>query len=253
MTTSISPPKGHDAPGLYAVLIALGKLALRKVAWPSPPGRPSRASRCRRARHGHQQWLARHGHLQGQGHGARRQARRPQAPSLCADRRRRAARGADLGIADLGRQCRHGRDHRDRRSQQAAVRLPRQSDERPRRHRGQVRELRLACRALRRARSRCLLARALQACAAHPRRPQVIIADTVKGRGVSFMEHTALESDTDMYRFHSGAPDADSYSRGAQELLDHVNGALGRIGAARLSLETVEPPPRVAARRRRSG
>jgi transketolase len=83
---------------------------------------------------------------------------------------------------------------------------------------------------------------ALQACAAHPRRPQVVIADTVKGRGVSFMEHTALDSDTDMYRFHSGAPDADSYSRGAQELIDDVNRALGRTGAARLSLETAEPP-----------
>ena len=87
---------------------------------------------------------------------------------------------------------------------------------------------------------------ALKACAAHPGRPQVIIADTVKGRGVSFMEHTALDSDTAMYRFHSGAPDADSYARGAQELLDHVNRALSRIGAARLSLETAEPPAKAA-------
>jgi transketolase len=45
-----------------------------------------------------------------------------------------------------------------------------------------------------------------------------------------------------MYRFHSGAPDSDSYSKGAQELLDHVNRALSRVGAARLSLERVEPP-----------
>jgi transketolase len=89
--------------------------------------------------------------------------------------------------------------------------------------------------------------RALEACAAHPGRPQVIIADTVKGRGVSFMEHTAMDSDTDMYRFHSGAPDSDSYSKGAQELLDHANRALSRIGAARLSLESVEPPAKAAA------
>jgi transketolase len=82
----------------------------------------------------------------------------------------------------------------------------------------------------------------LKTCAAHPGRPQVIIADTIKGRGVSFMEHTALDSDMDMYRFHSGAPDAESYARGAQELVDHVNGALSRIGATRLSLETAEPP-----------
>ena len=87
---------------------------------------------------------------------------------------------------------------------------------------------------------------ALENCAAHPGRPQVIIADTVKGRGVSFMEHTAMESDADMYRFHSGAPDADSYGKGAQELLDHVNRALDRIGATQLSLETVEPSGSVA-------
>jgi transketolase len=89
-------------------------------------------------------------------------------------------------------------------------------------------------------------AAALRACEAQPGKPQVIIADTVKGRGVSFMEHTALDSDTDMYRFHSGAPDADSYGRGAQELLDHVNRALSRVGAARLSLETVEPLAKAA-------
>ena len=86
----------------------------------------------------------------------------------------------------------------------------------------------------------------LQACSGHPERPQVIIADTVKGRGVSFMEHTSLGSDTDMYHFHSGAPDSESYSRGAQELLGHVNRALSRIGAARLSLETTEPSTEAA-------
>jgi transketolase len=86
----------------------------------------------------------------------------------------------------------------------------------------------------------------LRSCATQPGRPQVIIADTVKGRGVSFMEHTAMDSDTDMYRFHSGAPDSDSYSKGAQELLDHVNRALSRVGAARLSLEQVEPPTKAA-------
>ena len=56
-----------------------------------------------------------------------------------------------------------------------------------------------------------------------------------------------MDSDTDMYRFHSGAPDSDSYSKGAQELLDHANRALSRIGAARLSLESVEPPAKAAA------
>ncbi len=38
-------------------------------------------------------------------------------------------------------------------------------------------------------------------------RPKVVIADTVKGKGVSFMESTALGPAEKFYRFHSGAPD----------------------------------------------
>ena len=37
--------------------------------------------------------------------------------------------------------------------------------------------------------------------------PKVVIADTVKGKGVSFMESTALGPGEKFYRFHSGAPD----------------------------------------------
>lgn len=53
-------------------------------------------------------------------------------------------------------------------------------------------------------------------------RPKVLVADTIKGRGVSFMEHTALDSDVAMYRFHSGAPDAAAYRRAANELTERV-------------------------------
>lgn len=70
--------------------------------------------------------------------------------------------------------------------------------------------------------------------------PKVVIADTVKGKGVSFMEHTAMESDAEMYRFHSGAPDADSYTRAAQELIDLVNRQLNALGADTMSMETIE-------------
>lgn len=73
-------------------------------------------------------------------------------------------------------------------------------------------------------------------------RPQVIIADTIKGRGVSFMEHTACDSDVELYRFHSGAPSEEAYTRGVQELIDHANGLLTAQGAAPLSLETVTRP-----------
>ena len=77
--------------------------------------------------------------------------------------------------------------------------------------------------------------------------PKLLIADTVKGCGVSFMEHTAMESDADLYRFHSGAPDADSYSVGVQEILNRVNGRLTDLRGEGLILETVEPPVKAVA------
>jgi transketolase len=84
-------------------------------------------------------------------------------------------------------------------------------------------------------------------------RPKVLIADTVKGCGVSFMEHTAMESDAALYRFHSGAPDADAYTRAARELIDRINGRLGSLGVGPLALETAErravPPPGAGAQR----
>jgi transketolase len=77
-------------------------------------------------------------------------------------------------------------------------------------------------------------------------RPKIIIADTVKGRGVSFMEHTALKPEDKLYRFHSGAPDDPTYERGAAELIGRVNGKLREAGVPELRLETAERPPRPA-------
>ena len=77
-------------------------------------------------------------------------------------------------------------------------------------------------------------------------RPKLLIADTVKGKGISFMEHTAMESDAELYRFHSGAPDSDSYSTGVQEIISRVNDRLETIDGRGLELESVEPPKRAA-------
>lgn len=71
-------------------------------------------------------------------------------------------------------------------------------------------------------------------------RPKVIIADTVKGKGVSFMEGTSIDSDVEMFRFHSGAPQAADYRRAVQELIERLNGDLGSIGVTPLELESVE-------------
>lgn len=72
------------------------------------------------------------------------------------------------------------------------------------------------------------------------RRPQVIIADTVKGKGVSFMEHTSLDSDVAMYRFHSGAPTADAYRTAVQELVDRLQLKISEYGLSKLEFKTSE-------------
>lgn len=91
------------------------------------------------------------------------------------------------------------------------------------------------------------VASCLANCRAQKDKPQVIIADTIKGRGVSFMEHTAMESDAEQYRFHSGAPDRDSYRLAVQELINAVNRGLGGIGAGPIELEIFEQPEATAA------
>lgn len=76
-------------------------------------------------------------------------------------------------------------------------------------------------------------------------KPKVIIADTIKGKGVSFMEHTSIDSDVELYKFHSGAPTDDAYVKAAQELIDAANASLAAASATALELETVTRPAAV--------
>lgn len=71
-------------------------------------------------------------------------------------------------------------------------------------------------------------------------RPKIVIADTVKGKGVSFMEHTSLDSDVAMYRFHSGAPDASSYRLAAQEIMERLQQRMAAVGGAVFTFETIQ-------------
>ncbi len=68
--------------------------------------------------------------------------------------------------------------------------------------------------------------------------PKVLIADTVKGKGVSFMESAAMKTGERFYRFHSGAPDDDSYVRALQELAEHAAGQLAVLREPPLQLES---------------
>jgi transketolase len=75
-------------------------------------------------------------------------------------------------------------------------------------------------------------------------KPKLLIADTIKGRGVSFMEGTALRPGDRLYRFHSGAPDDDTYGRAVPELVARVNAGLASLGASPVRLDSSPRPPR---------
>ncbi len=73
-------------------------------------------------------------------------------------------------------------------------------------------------------------------------KPQIIIADTIKGRGISFMEHPfALKEGKGLYPWHSGAPDDASYEKGYTELIERINRNLSDFGLAPLMLKEVAP------------
>jgi len=53
--------------------------------------------------------------------------------------------------------------------------------------------------------------------------PHLLIARTLKGKGVSFMEHPrALQEGGGTYRWHAGAPDDESFERAHTELVDRI-------------------------------
>jgi transketolase len=69
-------------------------------------------------------------------------------------------------------------------------------------------------------------------------RPKAIVADTIKGRGVSFME--AVAAGDEAYRFHAGAPSREDYDAAIAELVARID---ERLEAARESrLELAEQP-----------
>ena len=87
---------------------------------------------------------------------------------------------------------------------------------------------------------------ALWRCQQVASRPQVIIADTVKGKGVSFMEHTSLDSDVAQYRFHSGAPTASLYRQAVEELVLRLQRQTEALGILKVQLEHAQAAERAA-------
>src|SRR5215467_13645096 len=80
-----------------------------------------------------------------------------------------------------------------------------------------------------------------------PDRPKVLIADTVKGKGVSFMEGLACGDAT--YHFHAGAPSVKDYLAAVDEISVRVNARLTALGQPVLALDHAPLPVRVAPAR----
>ena len=75
--------------------------------------------------------------------------------------------------------------------------------------------------------------------ATHRRRS---IAETVKGKGVSFMEHPrALVDGGGTYRWHAGAPPDEAFARAVAELEKRIAERCAALGVEPPALEPVEP------------
>jgi transketolase len=73
-------------------------------------------------------------------------------------------------------------------------------------------------------------------------RPSVVILDTIKGRGVSFMEHpVALASSRGLYPWHAGAPDDASFLSAHGEIVDRITRRFHDHGLGPVALEDVAP------------
>ena len=84
--------------------------------------------------------------------------------------------------------------------------------------------------------------------------PKVLVADTVKGKGVSFMEHPrALRDSGGTYRWHAGAPDDESFARAYEELVERICARLPNLRLTQVDrggeLSEGEPESGIATRK----
>jgi transketolase len=73
--------------------------------------------------------------------------------------------------------------------------------------------------------------------------PKVIIADTVKGKGVSFMEGPSMKAG-ELYGYHSGAPGEQQYTDGLGELMHTARARFAALGLRELRTGTRTRNPR---------
>jgi transketolase len=78
-------------------------------------------------------------------------------------------------------------------------------------------------------------------------KPKVFIADTIKGKGVSFMEGIACGDQT--YHFHAGAPSLENYVKATRELIARINSKLEALGQPPATLTSAPLPLRIAPKK----
>jgi transketolase len=77
--------------------------------------------------------------------------------------------------------------------------------------------------------------------------PNALVAQTVKGKGVSFMERSAaLAESGGFYRWHAGAPGDDDFERARDELVARIGVELEELGLGTLELVSVAGPQKHA-------
>jgi transketolase len=79
--------------------------------------------------------------------------------------------------------------------------------------------------------------------------PRLVIARTRKGGGVSFMEPEGRlpETDTALYGYHVGALSPEEYEQAVEEVRTRLDGRLQALGADPVELVEAEPPEHAAA------
>jgi transketolase len=79
--------------------------------------------------------------------------------------------------------------------------------------------------------------------------PKLVVAHTRKGGGVSFMEPAGRlpRNDTALYGYHSGAPTPDEYEQAVAEIRERLDARLDTVGSKPIELAEAEPPEHVSA------
>jgi transketolase len=83
-----------------------------------------------------------------------------------------------------------------------------------------------------------------------PDKPKMIVANTIKGSGVSFMERPEVETfaGKTLYKWHSGAPDDESYVKGLAELTEKINQLTEELGIKNVDIPQNEAEGKVSGK-----